>query len=183
MGDPKKLRKKYTKPNHPWQQMRIEEERELMRDYGMKNKKELWKMVSILKNYKKRVKKLIPRKDKQAKIEEQELLKKAKSLNLVEKDAKIEDILGKSVRQILDRRLQTIVHKKGLASSIKQARQFVTHEHVVVNNKMVNSPSYLVRSGEERFVNLTQKMANKIDTTPKEEILEPEEKKEEAKTK
>ena len=68
MGDPKKLRKKYSKPNHPWQKLRIEEEIELITEYGLKNKKEVWKMASILKNYKKRVKKLIPRKDIQSEI-------------------------------------------------------------------------------------------------------------------
>ena len=40
MGDPRKLRKKYYPPSHPWQKIRIDEEKILMKDYGFKNKKE-----------------------------------------------------------------------------------------------------------------------------------------------
>jgi small subunit ribosomal protein S4 len=158
MGDPKKLRKKYEKPVHPWQRIRIEEERKLMKDYGLKNKKELWKMVSILKNYKQRVKALIPRRDKQAEVERKQLINKVQSLNLIDKGSKIEDVLSIDIKKVLDRRLQTIVHKKLLASTIKQARQFVTHEHILIGENKINSPSYLVSLEEESKVKLSPKI-------------------------
>ena len=41
MGSPKKQRKKYSKPSHPWQKARIEEEKALKKEYSFKNKKEL----------------------------------------------------------------------------------------------------------------------------------------------
>ena len=41
MGNPKRHRKKYSTPAHPWQRARIEEERELSKEYGFKNKKEM----------------------------------------------------------------------------------------------------------------------------------------------
>ncbi|MDP7610203.1 MAG: 30S ribosomal protein S4, partial [Candidatus Woesearchaeota archaeon] len=44
MGDPKKQRKKYSKPSHPWQTERIEVEKVLMKEYGLKNKKEIWRV-------------------------------------------------------------------------------------------------------------------------------------------
>ncbi|MBN2423253.1 30S ribosomal protein S4 [Candidatus Woesearchaeota archaeon] len=171
MGDPKKLRKKYSKPNHPWQKLRIDEEKILTREYGLKNKKELWKMVSRLKAYKQRVKKLIQRKDKQAEIEKEQLMKKVQSLNLVKTDAKIEDILGISVREISERRLQTRVYKKGFAKTIKQARQYVTHEHVLVGDKMINSPSYLVSLEEESSIKVTGHLFN-IPETPEKKTPE-----------
>ena len=52
MGDPKKQRKKYTTPRHPWQRDRLDEERQLLKDYGLKNKKELWKFESLLRKFK-----------------------------------------------------------------------------------------------------------------------------------
>ncbi|MBD3203222.1 30S ribosomal protein S4 [Candidatus Woesearchaeota archaeon] len=159
MGDPKKLRKKYSKPSHPWQKMRIEEERTLMNDYGLKNKKELWKMSSTLKKYKKRVKDLVPRKDKQAELEKDQLLSKMKAMNLIKSDAILEDVLSISVKDLLERRLQTLVLKQGYASSIKQARQFVTHEHVTVRGKMINSPSYLVTLEEQSMINVSERVS------------------------
>ena len=51
MGDPKILRKKFESPSHPWQKSRIEEERQLIREYGLKNKSEAWKMRSKAKNF------------------------------------------------------------------------------------------------------------------------------------
>ena len=50
MGDPKKQRKKYETPLHPWQGERILAEKKIMEEYGLKNKKEIWKMNSMLRN-------------------------------------------------------------------------------------------------------------------------------------
>jgi len=43
MGKPKFSRKKYETPSHPWQEDRIKAENELVKKYGLKNKKEVWK--------------------------------------------------------------------------------------------------------------------------------------------
>ena len=51
MGDPKFSRKKYETPSHPWQADRIKEENELIKKYGLKNKKEVWKVKSLLRNF------------------------------------------------------------------------------------------------------------------------------------
>ncbi|MEK6916686.1 MAG: 30S ribosomal protein S4, partial [Nanoarchaeota archaeon] len=74
MGDPRKLRKKYSTPTHPWQKLRIDEEKELMKSYGFKNKVELWKLNSKLRNFKSQVKKLIPKKDEASQKQKQELI-------------------------------------------------------------------------------------------------------------
>ena len=79
-------------------------------------------------------------------------MQKIRSLGLIGENATIDDVLGLEVRSILDRRLQTIVYKKGLARSIKQARQFITHGHIMVNGKVITSPGYLVKIDEEQFI-------------------------------
>ncbi len=149
MGDPKKQKKKFSKPSHPWQSLRIEEERKLIKDYALKNKKEIWKAQSKIQKFKKKAKELIALQSAQAKKEEEQLLNKLVRLNLLPKESKIENVLDLSIYSILDRRLQTLAYKKGLAKSISQARQFIVHGHIAVSGKKVDVPSYLVPTDEE----------------------------------
>jgi small subunit ribosomal protein S4 len=72
---------------------------------------------------------------------------------LVSKDCHTDDVLSLSVEDILERRLQTFVYKHGLAKTIMQARQLVTHGHIAVKNKIIDSPSYLVKLDEEDHIN------------------------------
>ncbi len=149
MGDPKKQKKKYETPQHPWKRERIEKEKVLLKDYGLKNKGEVWRAESHLRRLTSQAKKLISSKTEQAKKEEKQLLTKLFKYNLVSKGAKIEDVLSLAISNILDRRLQTIVLKKGLAKTSKQARQFIIHHHISINDKLVTVPSYFVRTDEE----------------------------------
>lgn len=152
MGDPKKQRKKYDTPQHPWEGRRIEEERGLKLEYGLKNKKEIWKASTLLRKIKEQARRLISAETEQAKKEEKQLIEKLVKLNLVGEDAKVDDILGIDLKKLLDRRLQTCVFKKNLAKSIKQARQFISHKHIMVKDHTVNIPSYLVKKDEENKV-------------------------------
>src|SRR3989338_6676618 len=157
MGDPKKQRKKYSGPMHPWQAARIEEERVILKDYGLKNKKEIWKMNSLLRNFSRQAKKLVAIQTKQAELERKQLMKKISSLGLISEGAKLEDVLAITLRNLLDRRLQTLVHKKNLARSIKQARQFIIHENKMVGNEKMPTPSYLVKVEEEPLIRIDSK--------------------------
>ncbi len=154
MGDPRKHRKKYSTPIHPWQKGRIEEEKVLMEKYGLKNKKEIWKMVSILKGFSRQAKNLIASTTEHGAKERDQLLKRLHSMNLLPKDADLDDVLGLQTSDIMERRLQTIVYRKELAQTINQARQFIVHGHIVVGNKKVTSPSYIVRANEEDSVGI-----------------------------
>lgn len=152
MGDPRKIRKKFEKPFHPWQAERIIEESALVKEYGLKNKTEVWKMKSLIRNYAYQAKRLYALKSEQAEREKKQLIQKLNKLGLVQKNARLEDVLGLNVKHILDRRLQTFVLKKGLAKTIRQARQFVVHRHINIAGKLVTIPSYLVRADEEPLV-------------------------------
>lgn len=154
MGDPRKISNKFETPRHPWQKDRLDSEKPLIKQYGLKNKQEMWKVGSKLKNYKDTAKALVARRDAQADKEKSQLITKLKSLNLVESN-ELDEILGLQVEQLLDRRLQTIVFKKGLARSIKQARQMITHKHISIGGKQITAPSYLVRVSEEASVTFT----------------------------
>jgi small subunit ribosomal protein S4 len=154
MGDPKKLKKSYSKPNHPWQKLRIDEEKLLMKGYGFKNKQELWKVTSKLNTFKYRIKNLIPKKDAVSELEKKDLVSKLFRMNLVKDNAIPEDVLAITFKDICERRLQTILVRKNLARGIKQARQFIVHGHVMVGEKKMTSPSYIVTSAEEVAVRL-----------------------------
>ncbi len=152
MGDPRKTRKKYSTPSHPWQAERIEKEKVIFRDYGLKNKKEIWRTISMLKRFKSQVKDLISRSGAQAEKEEKQLRDKMMRMGLISEGAKLEDILDLNVDAIMERRLQTQVQKKGFAKTAKQARQFIVHGHVTVGDKKVTVPSYLLLAGEENQI-------------------------------
>ena len=55
---------------------------------------------------------------------------------------------GANLLQTLERRLDNVVYRLGLADSRAQARQLVTHGHITVNGRKMNIPSYLVRAGD-----------------------------------
>src|SRR5437879_8723660 len=69
--------------------------------------------------------------------------------NYVEKAERVKGPTGENLIIMLERRLDNVVWRAGLASSRSQARQLVLHGHVRVNGKKVNIPSYLVSVGEE----------------------------------
>jgi len=149
MGSIKRRRKRYSTPEHPWRRERIDEERKIVEEYALVNKKEIWKQEAILKRFFHQAKRLINLHSQQAERERKQLLDVLVSLRLLDANARAEDVLSLDLRSILNRRLQTLVFKKGLARSMKQARQFIIHRHIMVNNKMIGVPSYLVRAAEE----------------------------------
>ncbi len=152
MGDPRKQRRKYSGPQHPWNRARIEEEKVLVEEYGLKNKKDLWKMTSKLAKFKRQAKSLIAKQGKQAEYEKHLFLEKLQKLKLIGEGATMDDILSLSVKDLLERRLQTLLFRKGLARSVKQARQFITHGHVFIDEHKMNVPSYLVPVGLEETI-------------------------------
>src|SRR3989338_6148815 len=148
MGHPRKHRKKYNTPYHPWQASRIEAEKKLFDEYGLKNKKELWKMGSLIKRFRDQAKRLGLDTTEQGVKEREQIISKLTKLNLIQSKA-IEDVLNLEIKNILERRLQTFVYRQNLAKTINQARQFVVHGHIGVDGKRVNVPSYLVPTDEE----------------------------------
>jgi small subunit ribosomal protein S4 len=149
MGDPRKIKSKYSKPGHPWQKERIEEEHLIRREYGLKNKTEIYRARSTLKTFADLAKKLIAARGEQADKERQQLLSRLARLGLIKQGAQLDDVLGLQLKNILERRLQTMVFRKGLARSVNQARQFIVHEHIMVANRSVSSPGYHVPIADE----------------------------------
>lgn len=155
MGDPRKSKKKYKTPTHPWQKSRLDDEGALVKEYGLKNKRELWKMSAKLRGFKQRSKRYIADTGERALQERNVMLKRLASLGLLSKGGQLDDVLGLSLKEVMERRLQTVVYKHKMACSIGQARQFITHRHIEVGGVRMTSPSYLVSMDEEATVRFT----------------------------
>ncbi len=154
MGDPKRQRKKFSKPTHPWQRERILAEKEILNKYGLRRKYEIRKMDSVLKKFLNRAKIIIGERTAQSEMEKGQLMSRLYKLGLLEKNSRLEDVLNLTLKDILERRLQTLVCRKQLAKTMLQARQFITHEHICVDNKKITTPSYLVSIDEESKIKL-----------------------------
>jgi small subunit ribosomal protein S4 len=141
----------YETPNHPYQGERISEETGLLGQYGLKNKEELWRAQSELRSYRREARKLLGRTEADD-IETREFLARLKRIGVLNEDDSLDDILSLDETDILERRLQTVVYRKGLANTTKQARQFVTHGHITVDGQRVTRPSKKVDVAEEDAV-------------------------------
>ena len=166
MGDPRRKKKKYTTPLHPWSKEKIGSERVLVDEYGLKNKKEVWRAESLLRNFKNQAKKLIGGAGKQVEKEEEQLISRIIRLNLLQKGAKLDDVLGLDIKDILERRLQSMVYRGNLARSISQARQFIIHGHIIVNERKIDVPSYLVLADEENKIGFSPRSSISIIDHP-----------------
>lgn len=154
MGDPRRQRKKFSKPSHPWQRERISTEKGILKQYGLRRKYEIWKMNSMLKKFLQRAKTVIGERTAQSEIEKKQLIDRLNSLGLLKKESKVEDVLNLTLKDIMERRLQTLVYKKQFAKTMSQARQFITHEHIAIGSKKITAPSYLVSIEEEPQIKL-----------------------------
>ena len=152
MGKPKFSRKKYETPSHPWQADRINEENELIKKYGLKNKKEVWKAQTILRRYRGQARELLAKIDSenpQIKKESSQLLTHLTRLNILPINSTLDDVLALEIESVLSRRLQTITYLRGLANTPKQSRQLISHGHIQIDDRKVDVPGYLVTKNEE----------------------------------
>ena len=153
MGYPGKSRKMYARPRTPWQAERIAGEVEVVKAYGLRNKRELWKAQAVLKKYRQASRKLLAAVSLgEEPPQAQAVLKRLKKLGMLKEDGDLDAILSLKVNDILERRLQTQVYRQGLANSLKQSRQFIVHGHIQVSGRRVDVPGYLVRRGEEMTI-------------------------------
>jgi small subunit ribosomal protein S4 len=155
----KRQSKKFESPLRPWDRTRIDKERAIKTDYGLRRKHEIWRAESILRNFRRLARGLAAKRDKK---QETILLEKVYKLGLISKNATLDDVLALELESILNRRLQTIVMKKGLATTPNQARQFIVHGHIAVDGRRVRWPSILIDTEKEGKVHFYERSPIKI---------------------
>jgi small subunit ribosomal protein S4 len=149
MGDPRKQRKKYDTPRFPWRTDIMQAELKLIGQYGLRNKHELWRNETILSKFRGNARSLIGKTPEERKKMEEELLTRLKRLGILSETAVLDDVLDLTIEDILERRLQTIVLRKGLAKTVQQARQLITHGHITLGGQRVRIPGHIVTKPEE----------------------------------
>ncbi len=157
MGDPKKRKKAYQRPRKSFQKEKIMKEKDTKDIYGLKNKKEYYRAESLIRTKRATARKLLALDLEQRLRREKELLDSLIKQGILSGKPTLEDVLVLTPESILERRLQTIVWRKGLANTAKQARQFIVHGHIGINQNKVDKPSYLVKTNEEAGIKYYKK--------------------------
>jgi small subunit ribosomal protein S4 len=152
---PIRKHKKYNRPRKLYDIATMKEEQNLIKKYGLKNRHEVWRADYQIARIRNIAKTLITADEKK----KEEFLKRQK-----EKGFSVEslaDILALNKEDWLKRRLQSIVVKKGLTKTYKQARQFIVHKHVKINGKAIDSPSHQTTLEEEKEVSMNLALPEK----------------------
>ncbi|MEK6812848.1 MAG: 30S ribosomal protein S4 [Nanoarchaeota archaeon] len=161
----KRQRRKYETPTKPFDKQRLEREREILKNFGLRRKTELWKEEALLRNYRRLARELAASRNVG---KEKILIDKLVKMGMLGDGATLDDVLGLTIEKLLERRLTTLVFRKGFANSVKHARQLVTHGHVIIKGRKISYPSYLVTKNEENQIQVDSATQTKkaVDVEP-----------------
>jgi small subunit ribosomal protein S4 len=166
VGDPKKQRKKYETHKNPWRKEQIEAETTLLGEYGLRNKRELWRYRTMLSQTRGIARSLLGKSEEERSLIENDFLKKLSRLGILGEKTMIDDVLDLSIRDMLERRLQTVIFRLGLAKTVHQARQLIIHGHIEVSGRIVRVPGYLVKRSDETNIKYTHNSVLSDETHP-----------------
>lgn len=184
MGSVKRDRRIATHPHNPWEKERLVKELQMVGDHGLKNKKELWTVLTIAREDKKKARSLLITTDhKDFMIHGRALLNKLIKYGLIssvdfndEEDLRrgLKDVLNFDLTHYLDRRLQGQVLKAGIARNIHHARCLIYKGQICVKGRVVKTPSFVVKSEDQGLIEMNpilfnRKKARKTSDEPREE--------------
>jgi len=147
--------KTYKVPRRPYEKERIDRELKTVGEYGLRNKREYWRVQFLLSKIRSvaRVLLTLPEKDPKRLFEGAALMRRLTRIGLLgENEQKLDHCLALTVEKFLDRRLQTRVFQAQLAKSIHHARVLIRQRHIRVGRQMVNVPSFVVRVDSEKHI-------------------------------
>ncbi len=133
--------------------------------------KELWQVQSKISNIRRNIRLLLAGTSKQA-GNESDIVNKLVKQGIAKQGATLDDLLDLQETQFLERRLQSVVFRKGLAKSIKQARQLVVHGFIGIDGKKIDKPGFLVDANKEQSIAYYKKID--LNAAPKIEITKQE---------
>merc|ERR1719289_799002 len=150
--------KTYVTPRRPFEKSVLDQELKLIGEYGLRNKREVWRVKYTLAKIRKAARELLTLDEKDAKrlFEGNALLRRLVRIGVLdESKMKLDYVLGLKVEDFLERRLQTQVFKLGLAKSIHHARVLIRQRHIRVRKQLVNVPSFLVRLDSQKHIDFS----------------------------
>ncbi|PAV64900.1 hypothetical protein WR25_07456 [Diploscapter pachys] len=153
------VQSKVTKsPRRPFEKERLDQELKLIGEFGLKNKREVWRVKYTLAKVRKAARELLTLEEKDPKrlFEGNALLRRLVRIGVLTEDKmKLDHVLGLKVEDFFERRLQTQVFKLGLAKSIHHARVLIRHHHIRVRRQVVDVPSFIVRLDSQKHIDFS----------------------------
>ena len=175
MGDVKNFRRVWNKPKRPLNFDLKMEELKILGEFGLKTKRELWKARTELSRVRNQARSLLALRQEIREKEEPILIHSLSRIGLVEENATLDDVLNLEIQNLLSRRLQSIIMKKFYFKTPSQARQAISHGHIMIGDRIVNIPSYVVKTDEEDTVTLTpESIFNTTLSKPESDLGSPE---------
>ena len=175
MGDPKLPRKIWKKPNRPLNYNLMMDELKTLGTFGLKTKKELWKTRTHLSKLRHQARALLALRQEIRKEKEPILINSLSKIGLVDKNSTLDAVLNLQVNDLLSRRLQTIVQKKLYFKTPYHARQAIVHGHIMIDDRIITIPSYIVKVDEESMIHLIPESSfNQTLSKPESDLGSPE---------
>lgn len=153
-------RKTAVPPRRPYEKERLDRELKLVGEFGLRCKREIWRVQYALAKLRKAARTLLTLDPKDPKriFEGAALLRRMNVYGLLEdKENDLDAILQLTTEKLLERRLQTIVFRQGLAKSIHHARVLIRQRHIRVGSQVVNVPSFNVRTSSMKHIDFSTK--------------------------
>merc|ERR1712096_344955 len=147
-------------PRRPYEKARLGQELKLIGEYGLKNKREVWRVRYTLAKVRKSARTLLTLEEKDPKrlFEGNALLRRLVRIGVLGEDKmKLDFVLGLRIEDFLERRLQTQVFKLGYAKSIHHARTLIRQRRIRVRKQVVNVPSFVVRLDSQKHIDFSLK--------------------------
>lgn len=151
-------RKTSKTPRRPFEKERLDQELRLLGEYGLRCKREIWRVQLTLAKMRKAARELLTLdpKDQKRMFEGPALLRRMVRYGLLtEEERELDFVLQLTTQKLLARRLQTMVFNQGLAKSIHHARVLIKQRHIRVGKQLVNVPSFLVRTDSEKHIDFS----------------------------
>ena len=175
MGDPKTSRKVWRKPKRPLNYDLIIDELKTLGTFGLKTKRELWKTQTELSRVRLQARSLLALRQEDREKKEPVLIQSLSKIGLVGQDSTLDDVLNLQVNDLLSRRLQTIAQKKLFFKTPYQARQAIVHGHIMIGDRVITIPSYIVKIEEEEKIHLIpESRFNETLSKPESDLGSPE---------
>jgi len=175
MGDPKLPRRIWKKPKRPLNYNLMMDELKTLGTFGLKTKKELWKTRTHLSKLRHQARALLALRQEIRKEKEPILINSLSKIGLVDKNSTLDAVLNLQVNDLLSRRLQTIVQKKLYFKTPYHARQAIVHGHIMIDDRIITIPSYIVKVDEESMIHLIPESSfNQTLSKPESDLGSPE---------
>jgi small subunit ribosomal protein S4 len=155
VGDPKNPRRMWKKPKRPLNYELKMAELKILGTFGLRTKRELWKAHTELSRVRHQARSLLALRQEERQEKEPILMNSLSRIGLVSNESTLDDVLNLQVNDLLSRRLQTIVSRNFGFKTPYQARQAVIHGHIMIGDRKVNIPSYIVKLEEEKNIHFS----------------------------